>query len=669
MSAQIKIIQHNLNRDRVASHQLKELCRNQKIDFVLVQEPLIINDKVYAFETCKRAHISLKAGAAVLALTNRFQNILLSAYSSSHTVAVRVTFGPRPRDYVILVSAYFKYNIPTILHIERLNQILVKEKRTLIGADTNGHSKLWFSDTRNRRGRTIEEFIDRHGLMVQNVAGQMNTFCRRDNRTSNIDITITTGDIGHTVRNWEVSDQTDSDHRVISFNMRISKPPPRNPEPVRYNVKTADWALFNSTLLGEVGGIPEDGLDSVAEGINRALKTAAECSLNKKKPAGAPGKNPWWSSELTTLRKELVRSRRQGSIQPDYNRLKNQFLAAIRKHKQAVWKNFANELNRNPWAKAFSWAKNGSRVNSIPSTMMKEDGSHTFECRDTAELILDKFVPKDPSQGELIYQGPLEHSALPNPEDIKAAIWRIKPSGAPGMDGITANMLRKAWPALKDHITHLFGLCVVNGKFPESWKSAELILIPKPGKLDTSQVKSYRPISLLPVLGKALETIIIGRITNETALDLQEEQHGFTTGRSTSSALEEVYNWVDASRARHIFGTFLDITGAFDNVKWSPLLSQLIKLGASLGTVRIVQSYLTNRWASCHMEGALYKRMLERGCPQGSQLGPTLWKIAISPIYGTLINPSVSRIITYADDILLMVGAARPHTAFARIEN
>jgi len=277
-------------------------------------------------------------------------------------------------------------------------------------------------------------------------------------------------------------------------------------------------------------------------------------------------------------------------------------------------------------------------------------------------------VPRDPLQGDLVYQGPLEDTVLPEPETIKAAIWRIKPSGAPGLDGISARMLRKAWPALMVPVTQLFGQCINSGQFPDCWKVADLVLVPKPGSVDPSLVKSFRPISLLPVLGKALETIIISRITDETTVDMHVKQHGFTTGKSTTSALEAVYDWVDVSSSRHIFGTFLDITGAFDNVKWSPLLSQLINLGASLVTVRLVQSYLTNRWAKFHMEGVPYSRMLERGCPQGSQLGPTLWKIAITPIYGTVITPNSTRIITYADDILLMVGAARPKTAFSRIE-
>jgi len=101
----------------------------------------------------------------------------------------------------------------------------------------------------------------------------------------------------------------------------------------------------------------------------------------------------------------------------------------------------------------------------------------------------------------------------------------------------------------------MFGQCVSECKFPESWKVAKLILIPKPGKTDKSQVKSFRPISLLPVFGKALETLIISDILKETSLDTLDEQHGFTTGKSTLSAIKEVYMSIDASKAKHVLGT------------------------------------------------------------------------------------------------------------------
>ncbi|CAI6359176.1 unnamed protein product [Macrosiphum euphorbiae] len=439
----------------------------------------------------------------------------------------------------------------------------------------------------------------------------------------------------------------------------------------RFNVRTADWDLFRSTLAAEVGGIPETDINCMAEGIDRAIKLAANRSMEKCRSGNPLGKNIWWSPELSTLRRDLTRARRQGlraQDRPVYNAMRNNFLTEIRKQKMAAWKVFANDINEKQWGKAFKWAKSGSkRDNSVPSTLIRPDGNSTRDCRETAELILNTFVPSDPDQGVWQHIGPLEVKERPDPTDIKAAIWRIKPSSAPGVDGITAGMLRKAWQVLWGPITDLFGRCLSEGKFPEPWKKARLVIIPKPGGGEKDRPKSYRPISLLPVLGKALETLIIKAIDTETNLNSFIEQHGFTIGKSTSTAIKNLYTWVDASKARHVFGTFLDIAGAFDNVKWAPLLEQLRTLGASLNTLSIVNSYLTNRWANYELENVHYSKKLERGCPQGSQLGPTLWKVAITPIYSTAKGATM-KIITYADDILLLVGAVRPPTAFKRIE-
>jgi len=44
----------------------------------------------------------------------------------------------------------------------------------------------------------------------------------------------------------------------------------------------------------------------------------------------------------------------------------------------------------------------------------------------------------------------------------------------------------------------------------------------------------------------------------------------------------------------------------------------------------MVKSYLTNRYASLTIEKTEQVRKLTRGCPQGSQLSPALWKVAMS---------------------------------------
>jgi len=505
-----------------------------------------------------------------------------------------------------------------------LDQILNKEKRVLIGADT----KLWHAPKRNKRGRIVEELIEKFDLKVHNVHGKLNNYDRERMGSSNIDVTMSTTDIRNLIQSWDVKNVTDSDHRILCFELATVSPHPEKTSTSWFNVRTADWDLFRRTLTAEVGGISETNINCMAEGIDRVLALTANRSMEKCRARNPVGKNIWWSLKLSTLRRDLIRARRQGlrtHNRPAYNVRRNIFLTEIRKQKMAAWKVFANDTNEKVWGKAFKFAKNGSkRDNSVPSTLIYPDGNSTTDCHETAELILNTFVPSDHNQGDWQYMGTLEEQKRLDPTAIKAAIWRIKPSSAPGIDGITAGMIRKTWLVLCGPITDLFGRCITEGRFPESWKKAKLVIIPKPGGGEKDRPKSYRPISLLSVLGKALETIIIKAIDRETNLDLFTEQHGFTIGKSTSNAIDDLYTWVDGSKARHIFGTFLDITGAFDNMKWAPLLEQLRSLGVSLKTLRIINSYLTNRWADFESENVHYITMLERGCPQGSQLGPTL---------------------------------------------
>jgi len=132
-SKTIKIFQQNLNRDRAASHQLREACKKHKIDYLLVQEPLVNNGKIYAFESCT-ANISASSGAAIISLTNNCQTLKLSSHTSNHMVAVKIAYGGSDKKHVVLVSAYFKYNQPKTAHVERLEQVLAKENRTIICA-------------------------------------------------------------------------------------------------------------------------------------------------------------------------------------------------------------------------------------------------------------------------------------------------------------------------------------------------------------------------------------------------------------------------------------------------------------------------------------------------------------------------------------------------------
>ncbi|GFT09822.1 RNA-directed DNA polymerase from mobile element jockey [Trichonephila clavipes] len=65
------------------------------------------------------------------------------------------------------------------------------------------------------------------------------------------------------------------------------------------------------------------------------------------------------------------------------------------------------------------------------------------------------------------------------------------------------------------------------GYFPKSWKTAVVIPILNPGK-NSALAESYRPISLLPVLSKLAEKVILARLNDHLEREkiLIPEQHG-----------------------------------------------------------------------------------------------------------------------------------------------
>jgi hypothetical protein len=66
------------------------------------------------------------------------------------------------------------------------------------------------------------------------------------------------------------------------------------------------------------------------------------------------------------------------------------------------------------------------------------------------------------------------------------------------------NFKRKAWFELST----LINACIRLNYIPNAWKTPEVIMIPKPGK-NLSEVESYRPVSLLPVMSKLSEKLIL----------------------------------------------------------------------------------------------------------------------------------------------------------------
>lgn len=381
----------------------------------------------------------------------------------------------------------------------------------------------------------------------------------------------------------------------------------------------------------------------------------------------------WWTTDLDKSKRDLAKARRRKSQQEEiYKNIRNKHLSNIRSAKMRTWRDFCDTAKENVWGKAFRWAKGTNRKYNRPPGSITYNGYVTKSPSETAKAFLNVFVPSAE-----VRLGPMTRTTIVNRleeashDEIKNAIWSLKMNKAPGPDEVTAKILRKAWPVVKTQLHQVMNDCLREARFPNTWKVANIVVIPKGKDKDPAYPKSYRPISLISSMSKVLESLIIRRLTEETKLDEETHQHGFTKGRSTITAMDEMFKWADRECPnRHVLGVFLDITGAFDNMSWTAMLDDLASMGGSTATEKLLRSYLENRVARITVEGRTVEKEMTKGCPQGSRLGPTLWKVAIKKIMVTLNKdaPNSMRAIAYADDIALLAGASRKETAISRQE-
>ncbi|KAF4445653.1 Zinc knuckle [Fusarium albosuccineum] len=193
-------------------------------------------------------------------------------------------------------------------------------------------------------------------------------------------------------------------------------------------------------------------------------------------------------------------------------------------------------------------------------------------------------------------------------------------------------------PSLVRHLTHVFNACLKLSYHPSSFKHATTVILRKPGKDTYDSPRSWRPIALLPCIGKMLEKVIANRL-KELVLDhslLPNMQYGLT-GRCTTKALQYLLNpiyraWGIKKRLKAtLMG--LDIKGAFNHVDRIELLKALMKKGVPDWLILFVWSFLSSRSTTLKMPGSTSDKFwVNIGIPQGSPMSPILFLFFAAPI-------------------------------------
>ena len=64
--------------------------------------------------------------------------------------------------------------------------------------------------------------------------------------------------------------------------------------------------------------------------------------------------------------------------------------------------------------------------------------------------------------------------------------------------------------SLGNPLAHLFSLCFEQGVHPSNWKTANVVPVHK--RKSRTDMKNYRPVSLLSVMSKVMEKVIKGEV-------------------------------------------------------------------------------------------------------------------------------------------------------------
>ena len=668
----LNVLQFNCQRAYAVVCELGQAMCALDAAFALVQEPYTTDGCIRGLPGGMRVFTDLGGNSAVIVRDSDIDCTVVSCSQWGVCVLAEGRFG---RMYLASIYCRFSDSLEPYLRYMDTVLLLANSIPLILGMDANASSPMWFSKVSGRtschrsrmRGEMLSEWMLTMSVGVLNEPSLLYTF-DGPGGVSDIDVTAANGAALTAFDfRWRVCDGWGvSDHNLIEIKVSYEERT-RDTESLRkWRLGHVDWDIyadsFRATALEQsLEDFRALTIDDQVSKIDQWMCTVNDALLGRCRKTRL-SKVKWWTPELDMMRRNVRRLRKRfqrarssnaedlPQREADYRVARKTYNDRIVRVKEDEWRVFVRDNRDDPWGKVYRVCR-GKNRKQADLACLQVGGVTLSTWRECTDELLGVFFPRAESDD---YSPLIREMVIPpnlDRSEVEDSICRIRSRKSPGMDGMTGEMCKSIWKAIPEYLGAIFGRCVSEGYFPGAWKCARVVVLLKSPDRVRSNPRSYRGISLLPVLGKVLERVMVNRLKEDASEGTSEFQFGFREGRSVEDAWMHVRRCVSDSSDRYVLGIFVDFKGAFDHLSWGSVMRRLEEVGCR--ELALWESYFSGRKACVVGASDTVWKDVVRGCPQGSICGPFIWNIMMDPLLRQLGR--TFKVCAYADDLLILV--------------